>query len=283
MAKPAKTKAPTYEQRLVLFLDFLAFKEVVAETERDASALERLVAALDEVGHTVEPGLSKSERVTQFSDSLVLSYKVEETSAVFWMVDAIARTVVLLANRGYLLRGAVTVGQLLHDKRHIVGPAMVRAYELESRTACVPRVIVDREVLKMARTYRQPGHTGPQEENYVRAFLDEDKDGWLFIDYLSWEKVVVAMGCESDAYPAYLGRIARLIRKGLKHDDPRVVRKYLWLRKRYLKAMKPFCDLSPADTKDPEFCASVEALPHMRKRARKARKRVKAFDAKAAA
>ncbi|WP_062767722.1 hypothetical protein [Sphingopyxis terrae] len=283
MAKPAKTKAPAYEQRLILFLDFLAFKEVVAETERDATALERLVAALDEVGQTVEPGLSKSERVTQFSDSLVLSYKVEETSAVFWMIDAIARTVVLLADRGYLLRGAVTVGKLLHDKRHIVGPAMVKAYELESRTACFPRVIVDREVLRMARTYRQPQHSGPQEERYVRSFLDEDKDGWLFIDYLSWDKVVEAMGCEHDAYPDYLGRMARLIRKGLKHADPRVARKYLWLRKRYLKAMKPYRDLPANKVNDPDFCAAIDALPRMRKRARKARKRVKAFDAKAAA
>ncbi len=74
-----------------------------------------------------------------------------------------------------------------------------------------------------------------------------------------------------------------MIRKGLKHADPRVARKYLWLRKRFLKAMKPYRDLPANKVNDPDFCAAIDALPRMRKRARKARKRVKAFDAKAAA
>jgi hypothetical protein len=44
LAKPAKTKAPAYEQRLILFLDFLAFKEVVAETGDAAKAIVEALA-----------------------------------------------------------------------------------------------------------------------------------------------------------------------------------------------------------------------------------------------
>jgi hypothetical protein len=282
LPKPKPKKAPAYEQRLILFLDFLAFKEIVAATEEDGEALVRLLSALDAVGEIVGPDHSESQRITQFSDSLVLSYRFDEISAAFWMIDAIARTVILLADRGYLLRGAVTVGKLFHDERHIVGPAMVKAYELESKTACMPRVIVDPEFLEMAREHGQPHHSADQEEDYVRSFLAKDNDGWLFIDYLSWDTVVDAAGCENEAYPDYMARIAGLIKKGLAHDDPRVARKYLWLRKRYLKAVKPFCGLSAEHQRDPDFCAAMEALPRLEGRARKARKRVKAFEAKVA-
>lgn len=37
----------------------------------------------------------------------------------------------------------VTVGDLLHTERHLVSPAMVKAYELESKVAKFPRVLLD--------------------------------------------------------------------------------------------------------------------------------------------
>lgn len=47
---PRRTRTPAYERRLILFIDFLGFKEVVASTERDPTALGRLLAALDTLG-----------------------------------------------------------------------------------------------------------------------------------------------------------------------------------------------------------------------------------------
>jgi len=277
-----RLQAPRYEHRLILFLDFLGFKEIVGQTERDPDALRRLIAALDDVGRIGEAALFRSQRVTQFSDSVVLSYRVAEPSGVFWMLNSIALTVISLAERGFLLRGAVTIGQLHHTRRHVVGPAMVRAYEMESTQARYPRVIVDPAVIPLARRRRNEDHTPDDEEEYVRAFLAEDDDGRLFFDYVSWQPVVAVAGGDDDRYPNYLATMAALIRAGLAHEDPSVVAKYVWVHERYDAAVALFADM-PADAayrrSYPDNCAAIEALPRLGREVRAARRKVAVWSA----
>jgi len=262
----ANAPLPTYERRLILFLDFLGFREIVAETTDDPAALGRLIAGLNAIGRIVEDGSVESERVTQFSDSLVVSYRVNETSGVFWLLHAMAMTVVELAGRGYLLRGAVTIGDLLHDDRHVVGPAMVAAYEMESRRAIVPRVIIDPAVLDIAREHRGDLHTPDDEEGYVRSFIAVDDDGEHFFDYVSWRSVVEIVGAEDDSYGAYLAEISRLVERGLRHSDTRLLRKYLWLHRHYLAAIDLF-EAIPADhpyrAQSPDNCELIASLPRL--------------------
>lgn len=234
---------PLYEDRLILFIDFLGFKEVVETTATDPTALGRLIDALNEIGSMGELPAVSSQRVTQFSDSVVLSYAVNEESGAFWMINEIALTVISLVFRGYLLRGAVTIGQLYHEDRHVVGPAMVAAVEMESKIACFPRVIVDPAVIQLARRHRREGHSAHDEEQYVRSFISEDTDGLLFIDYVSWNSVVAVAGAEDEYYPEYLGRLSTLIGTGLAHKDVRVVEKHLWLHRRYVEVLRGFADM----------------------------------------
>jgi hypothetical protein len=262
----ASAPPPAYERRLILFLDLLGFREIVAETTDDPAALGRLIAGLNAIRRIVEDGSVESERVTQFSDSLVVSYRINETSGVFWLLHAMAMTVVELAGRGYLLRGAVTIGDLLHDDRHVVGPAMVAAYEMESRRAIVPRVIIDPAVLDIAREHRWDLHTPDDEEGYVRSFIAVDDDGEHFFDCMSWRSVVEIVGADDDSYGAYLAEISRLVERGLRHSDPRVLRKFLWLHRHYLAAIDLFAAI-PADhpyrTQSPDNCELIASLPRL--------------------
>lgn len=263
---PAPTVSPAYEHRLILFIDFLGFKEVVEATENDPDALRRLIAALDEIGRLGEADVFESQRVTQFSDSVVMSYRVTEQSGVFWMLNAIALTIITLAGHGFLLRGAVTIGDLYHSDTHVVGPAMVRAYEMESQVARYPRVIVDPALIALARQRRNRDHTPDDEEEYVRNFVAEDDDGQLFIDYVSWNAVVAVAGAEDELYPDYLAEIGRLLEAGLAHDDPRVGEKYLWLYPRYIAALDLVASLpadSPYRRENPENCEAIDRLPRL--------------------
>ncbi|EEX15467.1 conserved hypothetical protein [Citreicella sp. SE45] len=255
---------PTYERRLILFLDFLGFREIVAETTDDPSALGQLIAGLDAIRRIAEDGSVESERVTQFSDSLVVSYRVDEMSGVFWILHAMAMTVVELVGRGYLLRGAVTIGDLLHDDHHVVGPAMVAAYEMESRRAIMPRVIIDPAVLDIAREHRGELHTPDDEEEYVQSFITLDDDGEHYFDYVSWRSVVEIVGTNDDSYGAYLIEISRLLERGLQHSDVGVLRKYLWLYRHYLASIELFQDIPtdhPYRAQSPDNCELIESLP----------------------
>lgn len=146
--------------------------------------------------------------------------------------------VIDLAYQGYLVRGAVTLGELYHTKKHIVGPAMVRAYELESEIAKVPRVIIDSAVLDAARKYRDDMHTPDDEEEYVKAFMTKDNDDIYYFDYISFQSVVVITGAEGDSYPNYLYQMGQLIERGLRHNKIGVRQKYLWLHAQYVKAIE---------------------------------------------
>jgi hypothetical protein len=279
---PRSRRAPAYQRRLILFIDFLGFKEVVASTENDPDALARLVSAMDDIGRLGEASIFRSQRVTQFSDSVVMSYRVTEPSGVFWMMNAIALTIISLAERGFLLRGAVTVGDLHHTSRHVVGPAMVRAYEMESREARYPRVIIDPAVIQHARRRRNEDHTPDDEEGYVRSFMAEDADGRLFIDYISWNAVVAVAGADDLGYPEYLATLSRLLRDGLGHEDPRVAEKYLWLHPRYLAVLDLFGGFpgdAPYRVENPENCEFIENLPRMTRLANAAQRRLDAFNA----
>lgn len=242
-------------------------------TVEDNKQLQRLIRAYDlvaELGN--DKDVYKSKRVSQFSDSIVVSYIVEETSAVFDLINDISLTVVDLANWGYLVRGAVTVGPLLHDKKHLVGPAMVTAYEMESQKARFPRVIVDRSVIAAARKYRVDRHTADEEEDYVRSFLAKDKDGWYFIDYISFNAVVAACGIDTWDYGDYLKRIAGIVERLLQHKDAGVREKGLWLHKRYLSALRATGNANQRFRAEySELCHDIANLPRFTKLARQAK------------
>jgi hypothetical protein len=255
--------SPKYERRLVLFIDFLGFKEVVAGTKGDPQALKRLIAALDTVGD-IDVETIKSQQVTQFSDSIVVSYRVDEVSGVFWLLDTMANIIVNLAGRGFLLRGAVTVGELYHTSEHVVGPAMVAAYELESKIAKYPRVIIDPQVLRAARCHRSEEHSPEDEERYVRNFMQKDTDNYYYFDYISWDTVVRVVGVDDGSYGDYLAVISRVLGSGLRHTDLRVQEKYQWVYRHYIAALDTFASM-PDDHLDrrqsPENFNKIRALP----------------------
>jgi len=279
--KRAKLKHPKYEQRIILFLDFLAFKEIVAGTVGNAKNLDTLLGAVDrlyEIGDD-DKDMYASLRATTFSDSVVLSYEVRERSAVFSLLLDIAFAVIDLALRGFLVRGAVTIGELVHTKKYLVGPAMVKAYEMESREAKFPRVILDPRLLDIAQKAHAEHHDPEDEAEYVRRFMREDSDGKHFIDYISWDAVVHRTGADDDEYPGYLGELSKLLRRGLNHSDPRVIEKYLWVHDQYIEAIALFEKLEPDHDyriNNPENYDAVAALPKLDDEAKHARSVVEA-------
>ena len=263
--KPAKPHA-AYTQRIILFLDFLGFRELVDRTVEEPAFLRDVVAAMDVVGALARDskGLLASQQVTQFSDSIVVSYEVTEPSAVFWLLADIALCVVNLAERGFLVRGGVTTGQLYHTGRHVVGPAMVEAYRLESQVANVPRVVIDETVLDVARTARGDQHAPREEAGYARAYMTQDADGHYYFDYISWSSVIEVTGGENDGYGVYLETIGAMVRRGFENPDRRVREKYLWLHARYIAAIDVVAAMPAGHgyrRENAELCEEIEALP----------------------
>jgi hypothetical protein len=272
----ARTHTPQYEQRIVLFLDFLGFREIVARTVADRDFFASLLRAIDlvsEIGKETA-GIFKTHRITQFSDSVVLSYAAGETSGVFHLLFDVAIAIINLAGMGFLVRGAITAGDLFHTSKYVVGPAMVKAYELESKRAMYPRVLIDPKLLQIARTSHASHHEAKHEVHYVRGFFTKDFDGRYYFDYVSFQSVVAYVGMEAYDYPSYLRRIGEIIAAGFKLKDERVLEKYLWLHTHYLRAIEDITKLPPRHRfrqSEPEICHDVAFLPTLVTQAKRVR------------
>jgi len=49
---------------------------------------------------------------------------------------------------------------------------------------------------------------------------------------------VISAGCDPDEYPSYLELLGRMIKAGLAHKNVPVLKKYLWLHGRYVRAVE---------------------------------------------
>jgi hypothetical protein len=181
-------KALRYENRIVAFLDILGWKKAVllkGDESRDVvKVLGKTLAQLQGVASHVN-SLSKllpEERkwpgnpvMTQFSDSLLISVDDDRHGR-----EALQNALLVLTSNligfGFLLRGGVTRGELFHDADGglVFGPALIQAYELESKVASAPRVILSEEL---------SAEWGGREASGALPWIPS-ADGHLFFNFL---------------------------------------------------------------------------------------------------
>jgi hypothetical protein len=239
-----------YETRLIIFLDFLGFRDVVERTKSNISYLHWLLDGIDDLSHVVyNSGYTRTRQITVFSDSIAISYAALEERDPYWVFTHLCSSLSDLVAEGFLIRGAVTIGDLVHTDKYLVGPAMVRAYELESTVAKYPRVIIDPIFFEKTLLKRKK-----RRSYYFRDMLVKDNDKQIYFDYFK---------------PKSLFTIAKLISKGLRNDDPTVVSKYLWMYGKYVTAIDRF-----GRKKKSEYFKEIRDLPRMKGLAKKARKMV---------
>lgn len=132
-----------YEKRIVVYIDILAFKHRVNKSKTNAAELDTIFYALNRIYSLVELnnkfGLEPitGVQVSTFSDCAVISYPASKTDSFFGILIDIIHMELDLANRGILVRGGVTIGELYHDQSIVFGPAMNEAVELEESQASI--------------------------------------------------------------------------------------------------------------------------------------------------
>lgn len=94
--------------------------------------------------------------ITAFSDCMVLSFsdKDQTDSKISWY-NLILNIIGILQDfaykmlcHGFLVRGAITSGKLFHERGVVLGPALIEAYELESKRAIIPRILITDEIIR---------------------------------------------------------------------------------------------------------------------------------------
>lgn len=240
-----------YEERYCLFLDILGFKDHIDDTtsskSKQSMTFARLKAALEKISkgvnykeHIIEGNgrtVISSREVTQFSDSVILSYKKNESiggSGVSSMLLDVHRLQLQLINKGILLRGAITSGLLYHDKNFVFGPALNDAVTLES-LANYPRVILDGEVLKEAGIKISDNDCISRS---ISSMVTEDFDGLYYVDYFNVHPEDFDDDWSDISF--YLERLRELIKNLANKKSLSIKVKHSWLRTKFNRMAKPF-------------------------------------------
>jgi hypothetical protein len=242
-----------YGKHVVAFIDILGFAQLVERMERDPTLIDDVYTVLSRVheeevaqgfGYPIQMGVAN---VSVVSDSIFFSISMDKWSkfmggrdpawAYLTTLESIFYLQRYLLKRGILTRGGVAVGSLLHYQNVIFGPALVRAYRLESQLALFPRVIVDPPVLdQFAATLAASGREFLMETFPYRmdSITRRDADGLIFIDYLH----VDAMAVESDIVSLFKDIRVQIDQALVSaRSDARVSQKVAWLANYYNKSL----------------------------------------------
>ncbi|HEV7893619.1 MAG TPA: hypothetical protein VGP08_23595 [Pyrinomonadaceae bacterium] len=153
-------------EHLIVYVDTLGTKDAIKSSDetKTAALIELLNRAASLRGEsdlrTEAVGMFNLSHlrpaVSTFSDHIVMSYPTEDLhrvdkrdglgSGLLFARNEIALLAAAAMNDGFLIRGGATVGPLYHAGGVVLGPAMVEAYELESRHAMYPRIAVSRKL-----------------------------------------------------------------------------------------------------------------------------------------
>lgn len=144
---------------------------------------------------------------------------------------------------GFIVRGGVTLGEVYYEEQRglVFGPAVSRAYYLESKMAIYPRIVLDESIVKLIQEYeKEIIEQSIQNENL--EFLEEvndvngnillkDFDGVYHLNYFN----SLSMRMRSEV----IYRMRRYLDKNIEEnindfrEKPAICMKYTWLKRYY--------------------------------------------------
>jgi len=190
-SKRAVLLEKSYSDSIVIYLDVLGFRDKVLKSISD----KELIYQIYEYLTTISSASQKKRRLRQaygeswesivrnikvniFSDNILISYSGFSFSALKYILHVICRYMFTTFDYGWFLRGAIVFGPSYQDKNIVFGPAMNKAYEMESRHADWPRIILDSSIIRKLRGFQLTFF-----DNWLFA---RDNDGFIFLDYLRY-------------------------------------------------------------------------------------------------
>jgi hypothetical protein len=222
-----------YDNRIVAFIDILGFAGKISKSKTDTASLNTLCETVHSIQDYLKEAqddfdLPETSNITQFSDSIVISLKMEDSYKMLAIFQLIKKIQVNLIGNNILLRGGIVKGELIHTNDLLLGPGLVNAYNLESKCAQYPRIVIDPKVLwQFARIGGVKKQLRLKDYDYHKTFAS-DNDGTSYIDYFNDVDNYLNNG---DSF-YYFQNLCEMIKGGIDSDDISIRIKYLWMREK---------------------------------------------------
>ncbi|MFO6463467.1 hypothetical protein ACK8OR_03660 [Jannaschia sp. KMU-145] len=234
--------ATEYQDCLVTFIDILGFRELLATQPASQIAehlqlFRRVSGVKNGQRQGTDTEHKSATRIETISDAIVRIVPDQEHdsytgSRIYDEVLSLVEIQIECLQRGLLVRGATAFGSVHIPRGHegpIFGPALVEAFEMESREVVYPRVAIHADVIARNRKSADPHLVESFEhDNFMlEVLLSRDGLGLYYVDYL---KVVSDNRYSGDVeMVGFLSQHKALIERGLSMPSGAVRRKYNWL------------------------------------------------------
>ena len=235
-----------FRKVVVIFIDILGSqnREQFDEWYNVMSIFSRMVEREKELDNNHEYTVYKRETHV-FSDCayIIYDYKddIEDSRKHMYELMGIAcynteKVLYEFLKNGFIARGAITYGDLFYDNEKNIwfGPAMNRAYFLESKKARFPRVIIDPEYAETLFAFNENKYrSNPEQKMFNGRILCRDVDGFIYLNYLN----SVKLGMNQVEYEDVLKKTLQLcdrersIIRETKEMQESIKNKYDWLEK----------------------------------------------------
>lgn len=143
-----------YSFGYVAFLDILGFSNLVLE-ESNLETVDNLIHFVNKFQYLFNTSPQLNLKVSFFSDSIVLTTDMKKSENLGMIMVAIhIAELFLYQNTGLYFRGGITKGKYYYSNSTVFGPAIIRAYQLESK-AKYCRVMIDPEIIEEEKNNQQ--------------------------------------------------------------------------------------------------------------------------------
>lgn len=186
---------PQYTDSYVALLDILGFKEYtnkngfsyVLNMLRDITKFAQMV--LKSSNDIISEHMLNTVTLNIISDSIFISVPKSTERSLEILLLVVDHVVSLLTYKyEVLIRGGISEGDYYADSTLAFGPALVKAYTLESSLAVYPRIILTRETLE---TYTKNLTIDIIEWLYELITLDADEQ-IFFADYIGFAFIKIS-------------------------------------------------------------------------------------------
>lgn len=228
-----------YKHRVIAFLDVLGWSDAIKRSIADPKLTQQLGITLEAVRgyvklnewtqqHGGEDGWPGDPQITHFSDCIIVSVAAD-THAEMNLVWNLRSILSQLLRLGFVVRGGIAQGQLIHRGPMVYGPALIQAYELEKK-ATAPRVILDPILSKQWGRGTPVSDTDGNLLGYDKLWRQDD-DGWAFFDFLQPFPSTPPIILEPEQIRAQLEPVRSLIISRLDENKSSmsVYAKYCWM------------------------------------------------------
>lgn len=228
---------PTLVNSVVCFIDILGFQSLGLEAIKKGQGnifLKDIHNSLIKAKKAITPNEFITAKVKVFTDNVVIGWPISDDGEgeIGNTFINLSEYQLSLALDGYFIRGGISLGDHFMDEETVFGPELIKTYELESKVAVYPRIILSPECKESVKEYAHYYSTNEESPFYTEVL--EDIDGEWFLNYLyiliDNHEEYIAEDDYTPLYP-YLNKHKQKIEAAMKkyEGNYKLLKKYAWI------------------------------------------------------